>query len=702
MKKFSILLSLISFSLWNCAQEVLFEDTFDEKNDTWTSVNNHADEEFKDGNLILLGYLRKETVLVAKDIILNPLKDFTISCNIKYDHGRTKGSYGMVLLSRRTADKTKLFFFMLYPQNYYQISYSNTSNLKFYDYLPKQKSTGIIRPSGEYNKLEIRNSDNTFEYLINDQRVLCKEDSDICVAGIGFFCMGLQEVRVDYFVVKQNGWHQINLVDDSLTIYEKENLGENVNSAVDELSPIISADGQTLYICVAGDEENVGIDNQQDIWYSTLNPDNTWSKRVNIGFPLNNEGPNHVFYISPDNNTLIVGNRYDKSGNLIGEGISISNLQKNGWSLPEALNINNFYNKQNEYSVTYSPSGKMLIISLERNDTFGDQDLYVSFKRENGSWSEPQNMGSDINTFGGEITPFLAADNTTLYYATNARPGYGNYDIFLTRRLDDTWTKWTEPENLGPNINTPGWDAYFTIPASGEYSYLVSTDNSFGMEDIFRVKVSKAARPNPVVLIKGKVFNIKSSEFLEANITYFDLETNQEIGLARSNPINGTYQISLPGGHKYSYYAQKEGYFSVSENIDLLNLDAYSEISRDLYLAPMEVGQSIRLNNIFFEFDKSNLLEESIFELERLVTIMNENRNMVIQIAGHTDNYGSDAYNKKLSEDRAMAVYMYLKSKGLGDRASSVGYGESMPVSTNDTDEGRALNRRVEFVILSK
>ncbi|MCX6223665.1 MAG: hypothetical protein NTV01_02745, partial [Bacteroidia bacterium] len=189
---------------------------------------------------------------------------------------------------------------------------------------------------------------------------------------------------------------------------------------------------------------------------------------------------------------------------------------------------------------------------------------------------EPRNMGPDINTFGSECTPYLAADNTTLYFATNARPGFGGHDLFMTRRLDDTWAAWSEPENLGPNINTPRWDAYFTIPASGEYCYLVSTDNSLGREDIFRTKVSEAAKPNPVALIKGLVYKNNTSEFLEADITYFDLETNQVIGTARSNPVNGTYQISLPAGHKYSYNAKRDEFFSVSENIDLLDMQVYA------------------------------------------------------------------------------------------------------------------------------
>jgi outer membrane protein OmpA-like peptidoglycan-associated protein len=703
MKKLSILLFLILFSNYDFAQEVIFEDNFDKKNDTWKFIDNHAVKVCEDGNLILLGNFRKDMVYALRNLILDPARDFSISCRLRYDHGFTEKPFGLVLFDGRHTDDPLYYYIMLYPEDSYEISCSDNINSKFYKYFPGQKNTGIVRTAGSYNELELRNTNGVLKLYINDHKVWNKAKADICITQIGFFTGGFQQIQVEYIKIRQDGWRQINLVDTSFKAMKKENLGGNINSASSEFAPIISADGKFLYLCVQFDTANTGKHEDQDIWYSTLNPDSSWSKRVNIGFPLNDETANGVSYVSPDNNTLLVDNQYDKYGHTIGEGFSISTRKINGWSIPEKMEIDNYYNKNRYYSVTYSPSGKTLIMSIERDDTFGDKDLYVSFKKGDGSWSEPLNMGAGINTFGVEATPFLAADNTTLYFSTNARPGYGYYDIFMSRRLDDSWTKWSEPVNLGPDINTPGWDGYFTIPASGDYSYLVSTDNSLGFGDIFRVKVSEAIKPEPVALVRGQVYNLKTSEFLEADITYFDLETNREIGTASSDPNNGTYKISLPAGHKYSYFAKKDGFYSVSENIDLQDMEVYAEIKRDLYLAPIVVGQSVRLNNIFFEYDKSDILSGSFYELDRLAAIMQQNPNIVIQIAGHTDNAGSDVYNQKLSEDRARAVYAYIKSKDIGDdRVSFVGYGESRPIAPNDTEEGRALNRRVEFVIIRK
>ena len=704
MKTSFTLLLVIAISISVFAQEVLYEDPFDENLYQWEIPGGLTEPVFKEGNMILRGNTEEAITIALNDIALDPNKDFTVIASCSYNGGYSGDSFGMLLSDESHSDNPTHYFLMVFPGEGFEIPFSTSTgpDLRFLAYYPLQKNKNLARSENEDIEFKLTGTAGLWEYFINGQKVWSKADPGICITSVGFFTMGLREFRIDHMAVKQDGWKEINLADDSKIRYEKENLGRNVNSEASELLPIISPDGQTLYLCVMGDPENAGDKYDQDIWYSTLNPDNTWSKRVNAGFPLNNASSNFVSYVSPDNNTLLLGNRYDSTGNLAGDGLSITHRTNEGWSIPEPVEIENYYNNNNYISVTYSPSGKTLILSIEREDTYGCKDLYVSHRGTEGTWSEPLNMGPDINTFGDEISPFLSADNTTLYFATYARPGYGGYDIFLTRRLDETWVSWTRPVNLGSSINSSGGDAYFTIPASGEYSYLVSARNTFGSADIFRVKVAESAKPKPVALISGTVYDQKTLHVLEALITYFNLETNEEIGTARSNPDDGRYKIALPGGFKYSYLAQKEGYISVSENIDLTELDEYREFTRDLYLVPIEVGQVIRLNNIFFEFDKSDLLEASVYELDRLAVILKDNPTMTIRIEGHTDYMGSDAYNQKLSEDRARSVYTYLQGKSLGSRASSAGYGESKPVATNETDEGRALNRRVEFVILSK
>ncbi len=337
-------------------------------------------------------------------------------------------------------------------------------------------------------------------------------------------------------------------------------------------------------------------------------------------------------------------------------------------------------------------------MNVRREDTQGSSDLYVSFLEKDGSWSEPKNLGQKINTTGSECCAFLAADDATLYYSTNGLNGFGSNDVYLARRLDDTWQNWSEPLNLGPPVNSDGWDAYYTIPAKGDYAYFVSGG------DIFRVRATPEQAPKPVILMYGNVYNQKTKEFIpDASVRYEYLKDGKEAGVARTNPQNGEYKIVLPYGHAYCFRAEAKGFISVNDNFDANNLKEYTEIKRDLYLVPIEVWQVVRINNIFFDFAKSTLKPESYPELNRVVEFLNDNPSVNIELSGHTDAIGADADNLKLSSDRAKSVMDYFVSKNISaSRMSSKGYGESLPVASNDTEEGRALNRRVEFKILKQ
>ena len=310
-------------------------------------------------------------------------------------------------------------------------------------------------------------------------------------------------------------------------------------------------------------------------------------------------------------------------------------------------------------------------------------------------------MGVQINTASSEIAPYLAADMTTLYFSTDGRPGYGNTDLFISRRLDESWTNWSEPLNLGPKFNTSGWDAYFTIPASGDYAYYVSTNNSIGKEDIFKIKLPDALKPKIVALVSGRVLNAKNYSPIDAEIIYEMLGNNVEAGIARSNPETGEYQIALPAGQNYGFLAKAKDYLSVNENLDLRKVDYYQEIYRDLYLVPVKKGATLRINNIFFEFSKYELLPESFPELNRLAEFMKANTEYKVEIAGHTDDVGAAGVNNALSQNRAKAVAAYLIQAGIDPkRIKTKGYGKSKPIAPNDTEENRAKNRRVEFILL--
>ncbi|MDH4058419.1 MAG: OmpA family protein, partial [Cyclobacteriaceae bacterium] len=349
---------------------------------------------------------------------------------------------------------------------------------------------------------------------------------------------------------------------------------------------------------------------------------------------------------------------------------------------------------------------KTLLMSVEREDSQGGRDLYVSFQKNDSLWSEPLNLGDVINTAGEETAPFLAGDNVTMYFSSDGFSGFGGSDVYMTKRLDDTWTNWSEPENMGPDINTKLNDLFFNIPSTSEYAYYsreVAVDNA----DVYRVKLPVFMSPEPIVIVKGTLIDATTGEPIAAKIIYEELPSGKEVGVTRSNPETGEYEIHLPGGKLYGFRAEAEGHISENQNLDLRNMTKDGEVlSKNIQLQPIQVARiepdaTIQLNNIFFDFDKATLKSESFPELNRIVQLMNEQSTMEVEISGHADATGPETYNMGLSERRARSVVRYLTDKGVtAERIKVAFFGETKPIDSNETREGRSKNRRVEFKIL--
>lgn len=484
----------------------------------------------------------------------------------------------------------------------------------------------------------------------------------------------------------------------------KERLSENVNSAYKEYKPLLSPDGQTLYFSRKNHPENIGgVNDEEDIWFSELDENGEWQLAKNMT-ELNNDDPNFISSVTPDGKSviLILGNRYNENGKMTA-GVSLSHNTSGKWSKPVALNITNEYNYADRANFYMANNRKTLLMSVHRDDTQGGRDLYVSFLQDDSVWTEPLNLSATVNTAGEETAPFLAPDDKTLYFSSNGYSGFGGSDIYVTRRLDDTWTNWSEPENLGPTINSQYEDLFFNIPGNSDFAYYsqgVSQDDL----DIFRVAMPLFKRPDPVLLVQGRILDSKTNEPVEAQIIYERLSDGTEIGITMSNPSTGAYEVMLPSGELYGIRADAEDYVSVNENLDLRNFDDddRTSVTKDLFLVPIEKEATVVLNNVFFDFDKAVLKPESYPELNRVVELMNDRPSLTIEIAGHTDATGPEQYNLGLSERRAEAVAAYLRDKGISsDRLVVKYYGEAQPVEPNTTIEGRRKNRRVEFKIVN-
>jgi OOP family OmpA-OmpF porin len=513
-----------------------------------------------------------------------------------------------------------------------------------------------------------------------------------------------------------------NLIEDIAV----ERLSENVNSKFEETRPLIAPDGKTLYFSRANHPENIGgIKDENDIWYSELNNETgIWDKSKNLGSELNNKGPNYISSITPDGNamTVLLGNQYTKS-NKMKPGVSISVKTSAGWSQPQPIEIINDLIETTDGNYFLANNRKVMIMAINRFDAFGEKDLFVSFLQEDNKWTEPLNLGNDINTVGMESSPYLAADNETLYFSSKGYSGYGGNDVFISRRLDDTWTNWTEPENLGPEINSIGDDAFFTIPTSGKFAYYSKSRDETN-SDIYKIAMPIFYQPAPIVRISGKVVDASTSEPISAKISFKLLPENSDIGFTLSDTLTGEYEILLPAGSAYKYKSEARGYIGNTAQIDLVDEEDFREIERIISLAKGEdipniivkkdnsdtkdivefISGSdknlIRDSSILFEFGSDKLPENAYPLLDEIINYLKDNPSVELVISGHADNIGSEEFNQSLSVRRAQSVLDYLIKNGLDKSCFEInGYGFQKPKATNDYSEGRNKNRRVEFSV---
>lgn len=521
-----------------------------------------------------------------------------------------------------------------------------------------------------------------------------------------------------------------------------EQLGSAINTEFNELNPIISPDDKTLYFArVSHPSNSFGTKGSQDVWYSEKRDDGNWTIARRMPNTINKYQYNDLFSITPDGNKILISGVYHNGRRENEVGISMCKRTKTGWSEPEQIVIPKFDDicKGQYLTACLSNDGKTLILAFSEKKNSKEDNLYVCFLGRDGKWSKPESLGPDINTGSTETTPFLASDNYTLYFASDRKDGgLGGTDIWVAKRKDRSWTKWSKPVNMGDKVNTDANEYSFSVAASGEYAYVSTKKNSVGKGDIVRFKLREAKKeepvvagvqtstnrsteqknldnggtpvddnslaPTPVVIISGRVLDSKTGKPIpDAKIFYKALPTGDE-GEAYTNPATGEWKIVLPYGAKYSYRAEAKEFIGIEKFIDLTQIKEYKEIKNDIItIAPIEVGVDVPLNNIFFEYAKATLRPDSYPELDRISDTMKENPNLVIEVQGHTDNVGSNESNLKLSQDRAEAVRKYLLSKKIqAARVTSVGYGETKPIATNDTEDGRAQNRRVQLAIVRK
>ncbi len=504
---------------------------------------------------------------------------------------------------------------------------------------------------------------------------------------------------------------------------QKARLDSGVNSRGAEFRPIISADSQTLYFTRNRGEEAGG----EDIYYSTLER-RRWQTADNVGPPISTPSHEMMLGISADNTKMTLMGNYPGS---FGRGdIFYAEKGKKCWSeikhYPAPINTEYF-----DSDAMLPADGRSILFVSDRPGNIGpfkpketlfhgsyagNTDIYVFTETAEGE-GKLINLGPTINTPHAEYSPFLHPDGRTLYFSSEGHYGLGGLDVFVATRLSpSSWTEWSEPVNLGKEINGPYNDWGFQITTEGDLAYyataekksdcwegdITSSRTGCGPSDIYSTQLPAAARPKVAVIVSGKVMDPDKNP-LEAEIVWNDLTLDKSAGIAKSHPDSGEYLIVLPAGHKYGYSAEKEGYMGASATLDFTDITTFTEYKHDIILYPFDklIKEKItlKMNNIFFDFDKATLRPESYHELNRWVDVFKKNPELKAEIHGHTCWIGTEAYNQSLSERRATAVVNYLVEQGVAaSRLTRKGFGETSPIASNETQAGREQNRRVEVL----
>ncbi|MDQ3394172.1 MAG: OmpA family protein [Bacteroidota bacterium] len=517
------------------------------------------------------------------------------------------------------------------------------------------------------------------------------------------------------------------------------NVGRDVNSEWDDFAPVLNED-ETLMIFTTKRKdgnlnEDVDLDNFafEDIFSSTKTG-GKWNKAQNLGPTVNTKFHDSNLALSRDGKTLYLY-KDDNGGDIY-----FSNQLANGtWSKPQALSesINSSFA---ELSISISPDNNTMFFSSNRPGGYGGIDIFMCTKDDRGKWGKSVNLGPNINTEYDEESPFIDYDGKTLYFSSKGRKGMGQYDIFKSV-YDSAERTWSEPLNLGFPINTPDDDVFFVSTKDGKRGYYASVrEDGMGYLDIYMVTipdlnapkemlaskenmqrekpeinkdVTRVIQPEPTVkesAIKPttlivRIEDMNGSQPLDAKVSL--VSDQSKISIPFKKLEKGVYQFTLsnPSDEEFMLASEKDGY--MFKNFRILVPAASEqarEIKRKVEMDKLQVGLNTVLRNIYFDFNKSSFTMNSYAELNKLEKMLSDNPGMKVEIAGHTDRVGTKEYNHDLSKKRANAVVNYLTNKGIdARRLNSKGYGQDRPLASNDDEkEGRALNRRVEFKVLSQ
>jgi OOP family OmpA-OmpF porin len=512
-----------------------------------------------------------------------------------------------------------------------------------------------------------------------------------------------------------------------------EILGEAINSKYNESQPVASPDGRVLFFTVEGHPFSQYKDGR-DIWMSVKDPKGEWQPATRLPNYINSGRYNAVFWTSTDGNRIVLRSIVDAkdTGRIKALDYAISTKDFFGWSTPQPIKMPAFKDmtKWKLSYLTMSTDEKTMIDALSTIGNGEWFDLWVSqYDAVNKVYSAPVKLAISDST-ADEYNPQLSADNRTLYYSVKKKGGVGGYDIWVTRRIDNSWENWTTPVNLGSPINTRKPDVFFSVGERGKSFYVVVNDKkplrrSKTGTDIARVELVDSLRPKVWINMFGSIYDSYTKEPVKATVvavTDIDDSTQSETIVVKDSK---NYKMEFAYGSTVQLEVKADSYNNMIENLSFADSFGQKDIWRDIYLTSQKTIDSIcnqrtpcdpldTLNSeqltaelgkskILFDFGSSVIRAEAYRPLQILSKLMMKNPDMVVELRGHTDAVGMNKRNHMQSEERAISTKLYLVSLGINpDRIIAKGYADETPIAPNDTDEGRQLNRRVDFKIVKE
>jgi outer membrane protein OmpA-like peptidoglycan-associated protein len=468
-----------------------------------------------------------------------------------------------------------------------------------------------------------------------------------------------------------------------------------------ETRPLISADGTILYFCRKHYPENInGEKDNQDIWSAHLLENGEWSLPENLGKPINNKNINAVVSINYAGEEGIFVNSYEKLSKNATNVLAKAHKTNEGWTAPEALTIKNFSNKSIFADFYFSYEENVLLLAIQKVDDkslVGDQDLYISFPLTNGQWGEPVNLGKVVNTSRAEYAPFLGADGKSLFFVSEGHPGEGGSDIFYTKRLDDTWTRWSEPENLGLPINSKEEETYFSVTSDFEEVYFESYKKRALNRNIFKAKLPERFKPREEETIPTVAFTAPK----EADTA--PIANSEEMMTPEEEPVAASEITEQPANNPPSFSTATPN-LPPKKEVNVPSSSVANKILSEFEKVHVANGGNavayMLLQNIYFDFNQAQIKEGYHTKLDKIHEILAEEPALMLEITGYADAVGGENINDEISQRRSESVSDYLTQKGSisPDRLVIHAYGEKYPMASNDDEnEGRELNRRVEL-----